>query len=144
LLVDDEEPLLRLMTDTLSELGYLPVGFTSSVEALAAFEAHPDRFDAVITDERMPRLSGATLIRAVRKSRPTIPVLLVSGYLGEEVVGRARQAGADAVLRKPLSTPALANSLARAIRSCGSERAVARQPVPARARRPRKAVAPRT
>jgi PAS domain S-box-containing protein len=125
LLVDDEEPLLRLMTDTLSELGYLPVGFTSSVEALAAFEAHPDRFDAVITDERMPRL-------------------LVSGYLGEEVVGRARQAGADAVLRKPLSIPALANSLARAIRFRGPELAVAQQPAPARPRRTRKANAPHT
>ncbi len=144
LLVDDEEPLLRVMTNTLAELGYLPVGFTSSVEALAAFEAHPDRFDAVITDERMPRLSGAALIRAVRKARPTIPILLVSGYLGEEVVGRAKQAGADAVLRKPLSTPALANSLARAIRSRHTEPAAAQQPAPARLRRPRKAVAPRT
>ncbi len=54
LIVDDEEPLVRLATRTLEELGYAPVGFTSSGAALAAFRADPQRFDALITDERMP------------------------------------------------------------------------------------------
>ncbi len=116
LLVDDEDALLQLMSDTLTELGYVPIGFSSGQEALAAFAAHPDRFDALITDERMPGLSGAALIRAVRAVRPSIPVLLVSGYLGPLIVERARSAGADMVLRKPLSTPELAHSLARALR----------------------------
>ncbi len=58
LVVDDEEPLVRLATRTLEELGYVPVGFTSSSAALAAFRADPERFDAVVTDERMPGISG--------------------------------------------------------------------------------------
>ena len=44
----------------------LSARFTSSTAALAAFRLHPDRFDAVLTDERMPGMSGATLIREVR------------------------------------------------------------------------------
>jgi PAS domain S-box-containing protein len=117
LLVDDEEPLVRLMTDTLSDIGYVVVGFTSSLDALAAFTAHPDRFDAVVTDERMPGLSGTALIRAVREIRPSIPVLLASGYVGADVAERARAAGADAVLSKPLAAAELAGALARVLRS---------------------------
>jgi CheY-like chemotaxis protein len=115
LVVDDEEPLVRLATRALAELGYEPVGFTSSVAALAAFRADPDGFDALVTDERMPGMSGATLIREVRGIRRAIPIVLVSGYLGKAVVSRAFNAGADEVLRKPLSARELATSLARVL-----------------------------
>jgi CheY-like chemotaxis protein len=81
LVVDDEEPLVRLATETLEALGYVPAGFTSSTAALAAFRANPKTFDAVITDERMPVLSGSALIREMRSIRRKIPILLVSGYL---------------------------------------------------------------
>ena len=89
LVVDDEEPLVRLATETLEELGYRPVGFTSSAAALDAFRADPKRFDAVITDERMPGMSGSALIREVRGIRRSIPILLVSGYVGGLVTNRA-------------------------------------------------------
>ena len=85
LVVDDEEPLVRIATETLAELGYRPVGFTSSSAALEAFRADPLGFDAVITDERMPGMSGSTLIREVRGIRAGIPTMLMSGYLGGTV-----------------------------------------------------------
>jgi len=109
LVVDDEELLMRLATETLEELGYAPVGFTSSTAALEAFRADPARFDALLTDERMPGLSGSALIREVRGVRDAIPVVLMSGYLGIENVD------ADVVIRKPLSRHDLATSVARAL-----------------------------
>src|SRR5258708_1443682 len=115
LVVDDEEPLVRLATRTLEELGYVPVGFTSSRAALAAFRADPQRFDAVVTDERMPGVSGSTLIREVRGIREAIPVVLMSGYVGDAVARQARDAGVAEVLRKPLSAHDLATSLARVL-----------------------------
>jgi CheY-like chemotaxis protein len=111
LVVDDEEPLVRLATETLERLGYAPVGFTSSAAALAAFRADPQRFDAVLTDERMPGLSGSALIREVRGIRDAIPVVLMTGYLGMKSVD------ADVVLRKPLSARDLAASMARVLRT---------------------------
>ncbi len=117
LIVDDEEPLVRLATATLSDLGYDPVGFTSSAGALEALRAAPESFDAVITDERMPGLSGTALIGAVRGIRRDIPILLVSGYIGGSIVNRAYNAGADEVLRKPLAARDLAASLARLLQS---------------------------
>jgi CheY-like chemotaxis protein len=117
LIVDDEEPLVTLAAETLAGLGYVPVGFTSSLAALEAFRAHPERFDAVITDERMPGISGSALIRELRDVRgDALPILLVSGYPGAAVVQRARDAGASAVLAKPLLARELATSLARALR----------------------------
>jgi signal transduction histidine kinase/ActR/RegA family two-component response regulator len=131
LVVDDEEPLVRLATRTLEELGYAPVGFTSSSAALAALRADPQRFDAVITDERMPGVSGSALIREVRGIRSSMPVVLMSGYLGPtadrvresglfQTLGMAQKIataiGADEVLQKPLSARDLATSLARVLR----------------------------
>lgn len=113
LVVDDEEPLLTLMTETLAELGYISVGFVSSVAALDAFRAKPESFDALITDARMPGISGAALISEVRRMRPSIPVVIVSGYVGAVATGRPDSERADEVLKKPLSARELATSLSR-------------------------------
>jgi CheY-like chemotaxis protein len=113
--VDDEEPLVRLATRTLEELGYEATGFTSSTAALAAFRADPQRYDAVITDERMPGMSGSALIREVRGIRSRIPIVLMSGYVGGAVASGARAAGAEEVLKKPLSARELAASLAKVL-----------------------------
>jgi PAS domain S-box-containing protein len=120
LVVDDEELLLTLAIRTLEELGYAPVGFALSAAALEAFRAEPGLFDAIVTDERMPGLSGSELIREVRAIRRAIPILLVGGYFGGQVTALALEAGADEVLNKPLSARDLAMSLARVLRSrCG-------------------------
>jgi PAS domain S-box-containing protein len=127
LVVDDEEPLARLASRTLEELGYAPVSFTSSAAALAAFRDDPHRFDALVTDERMPGMSGSALIHELRGMRSSLPVVLMSGYLGAKTAsapGRtteaaqqvASSASADEVLQKPVSARDLATGLARALR----------------------------
>jgi len=109
LVLDDEEALVRLAIETLKSLGYAPVGFTSSAAALAAFRADPEEFDVLLTDQRMPGLTGSALIREVRGIREAMPVVLMSGYLGIECMD------ADVVVRKPLSAGDLAAGLARAL-----------------------------
>ena len=110
LIVDDEEPLVQLASRTLEELGYMPVGFTSSSAALAAFRADPKRFDALITDERMPEMSGSVLIREVRGMRGSLPIVLMSGFLG------TTKGEADEVVQKPLTRRDFAASLARVLK----------------------------
>ena len=122
LVVDDEEILVRLATETLAELGYSPVGFTASGKALEAFLDNPEQFDAVITDESMPGASGSELIRRMRALRPTVPILLVSGYLSPAVIERAREAGATDVLKKPLLARDLQSALERVLRPTSSGR----------------------
>jgi nitrogen-specific signal transduction histidine kinase/CheY-like chemotaxis protein len=116
LVVDDEEPLVRLATETLISLGYAPVGFTSSVNALEEFGANPGLFDAILTDERMPGVTGSAIIREVRRINPSIPILLMTGFVGGAAALKARELGANDVLKKPLLARELATSLARVLR----------------------------
>ena len=115
MVIDDEEALVRLATETLAEIGYAVVGFTSSAKAIEAFVANPHHFDLVVTDESMPGFSGSELIRKMRSVRPTLPILLMSGYLSAAVVERAREAGATEVLKKPLSVRQLEIAVVRSL-----------------------------
>ena len=115
LVVDDESSLVTLISDRLIGLGYVPVGFTASTEALAAFRAHPERFDAVITDARMPDLSGSSLIRELRATRGDIPILMTSGFIEDPEIGHDGEDAPAALLKKPVSTRDLATSLARVL-----------------------------
>jgi signal transduction histidine kinase len=115
LLVDDEESLVRLGEEMIAELGYEPVGFTSSAAALATFRAEPQRFNAVLSDEAMPEMTGSELVHEIRKIRPDIPIVLMSGYVTTGLSARARDAGVVEVLAKPLVSGDIARSLASAL-----------------------------
>jgi signal transduction histidine kinase/CheY-like chemotaxis protein len=114
LLVDDELALVQLGEEMLAALGYEPAAYTSSVDALAAFTAEPERFDAVLTDETMPQLSGSQMALQMRKIRPGIPILLMSGYIGPNIAALARQSAVDDLLAKPLVSRDIARALAKA------------------------------
>ncbi len=116
LLVDDEEPLVRLGEELLAGLGYEPVGYTSSRAALAAFQAEPGRFQALLSDEAMPEMTGSELAAAVRRTQPGLPVVLMSGYVNAALLARAREAGVAEVLGKPLASGDIARALALALR----------------------------
>jgi PAS domain S-box-containing protein len=117
LLVDDEEALVRLGEEMLAGLGYEPVGFISSTAALEALRADPTRFDAVLSDESMPCLTGRELAAQARRMRPGMPVVLMSGYVSAALLQQARDIGVAEVLAKPLATPEIARALAAALRS---------------------------
>jgi PAS domain S-box-containing protein len=119
MIVDDESPLVALATEMLAKLGYKPVGFESSRAALHAFRTAPQRFDLVLTDEAMPDLVGTDLAREIRQIQPTLPIILMSGHGGAQLKQVATEIGADEVLRKPLQSRDLAESLARVLRSAG-------------------------
>ena len=115
LLVDDETPLLAVTAEVLSRLGYEAVSFDDSHTALAAFEAAPRQFDVVVTDEVMPGLTGTGLARALRRHRPDLPIVLVSGYSGPILTQDALAAGVSELLTKPLQSRDIATTLARVL-----------------------------
>ena len=115
LLIDDEAPVLAVTAEVLSRLGYEPVSFSDSHAALAAFEAAPERFDVVVTDEVMPGLTGTGLASVMRRQRPDLPIVLVSGYSGPILTQQAFAAGASELLVKPLQSREIATTLARVL-----------------------------
>jgi CheY-like chemotaxis protein len=107
MLVDDEEGTLSVMRQIVSRLGITRVeAFTSSMEALAAFEAAPESYELVITDFQMPHLDGIELSRRMLMAAPKIKILLMtgSGLIDDKT---AVQNGLCGLLRKPFKIPAL-------------------------------------
>ena len=116
LLVDDEKALVELGEELLAELGYEPAGYDSSIEAWRAFEANPDRFDAVLSDQTMPELTGIALIEKMRRMRPGLPAVLMSGYSTVQLEHDAQVSGISAILRKPIDRDELALAIRAALR----------------------------
>lgn len=102
LFVDDEEALADLGMRMLQHLGYNVSVRTSSIEALEAFRAHPDRFDLVITDMAMPNMSGDRLAKEIMQIRPDIPIILCTGYSELITADKAAEMGMGGFVMKPL------------------------------------------
>lgn len=115
LLVDDEEPLVRLGEEMLAELGYEPVGFVRAEAALDAFAAAPGRFDLILSDESMPGLTGSEMCRRMRAIRDDIPLILMSGFVTPTLMEAARTLGASEVIGKPPGSETIAHALHKAL-----------------------------
>jgi PAS domain S-box-containing protein len=115
LVVDNETSLVALAEETLAELGYEPIGFSSSAAALRAFRESPQLFDMVLTDESMPELTGTALAAEIALLRPDLPIVLMSGFAGAQLQERARALGIREVLRKPLQRKDIAECFRRVL-----------------------------
>ena len=101
MIIDDEDALCRLFEQALESQGYQVSAFTDSALALQAFNEQSDRYDLVITDQTMPRYTGADLVQKMLQIRPELPIVLMTGY--SEVIDEAKafQLGVKKYLRKP-------------------------------------------
>ena len=107
--VDDEAGLVHVITRLLKRLGYRSTGYSDADEALEAFRANPQEFNAVITDMTMPRMTGAQLAHELRALRPGMPVAIASGYESAEMEAAGR-AGITRIA-KPISMETLSQTL---------------------------------
>jgi PAS domain S-box-containing protein len=101
LYLDDEEPLVYLVTRVLQRLGYRVSGFTDPQEAFSAFASAPDGYDAVVTDLSMPGLSGTDFAKQVLQLRSSVPVIMTSGYVRPEDRTAALKVGVRELVLKP-------------------------------------------
>jgi DNA-binding response OmpR family regulator len=99
MVVDDDDTILSILNNALVILGYDVVLADSGEKALEEF--HKDKFDILITDYMMPGLSGKELISAVKKIKPDIPVIMITGYPLAYPPEVAKSEGIDAYLLKP-------------------------------------------
>jgi len=117
LFVDDETALANLAQAMLTRLGYDTEVYTSSRAALASFQAAPQRFDLVITDQTMPHMTGEALTLALRHIRPDIPIILCTGFSHTMTIEKASVLGVDAFLMKPLVVHDLGLAIQRVLAS---------------------------
>jgi len=108
LVIDDEAELAHLMEATLKRFGYNVVAMTDSMDAVAAFRAHPELFDLVITDHMMPKMTGERIASEVLATRPNTPIIVTTGFAGNNLKDKLNEMGICAFLVKPADTFELA------------------------------------
>jgi DNA-binding NtrC family response regulator len=115
LFVDDEEPLAILGRKMLESLGYRVMTTTRPDEALAAFRRQQDRFDLVITDMTMPKMTGEQLAHEFMRQRPDLPVILCTGFSERMSQVQAADMGFSGFLMKPLAIRDLSVTIRQAL-----------------------------
>ncbi len=108
LVVDDNRAAVSAIRRTLEFHGYTVVEAHSPAEALERLRTGSPEADLVVTDMIMPGMSGIALSEALRGVRPSLPILLVSGYSDQEVPHELLARARTAFLRKPFSIRELA------------------------------------
>ena len=116
ILVVEDDPRVRAATvETLEDLGYLPTACESGALAMDALNAAP--FALIVTDVVMPEMTGPEFVRAIAPRYGHIPVLYLTGYVGE--AGDAEELAGHHLLRKPFTIAALAAAVERALGTGG-------------------------
>jgi CheY-like chemotaxis protein len=113
LFVDDESSITRMGQLMLQRLGYRCETKVSPTEALELFQSDPTRFDLVITDMAMPKMTGVRLAKEIIRIQPDIPIILSTGFGDEMAEEEAKALGIKAYIIKPMAM----NELAKTIRS---------------------------
>jgi len=115
LFVDDELAIIDIEKRMLEHLGYKVEGRTSSIEALEAFRAQPDKFDLVITDMTMPNMTGDELARELMRIRPDLPIILCTGFSELIDEQKAKAMGIRAFVMKPVVMAEMAKAVRKAL-----------------------------
>jgi PAS domain S-box-containing protein len=113
LVVDDEGSVRGLFEQVLTGAGYEVVVARNGAEALK--KVHERRFDLLLTDLVMPEKEGLELIRILRKERPDLKIVAVSGAFGGTFLKAAQLLGAHATLLKPVSPDQLLGAVQGAL-----------------------------
>jgi len=116
LIVEDEATIRRVVASMLEEHGYIVSSTSSGPEAVAKLAESSD-IRLALVDLAMPGMGAEETIRAIRRVRPGIPVLVMSGSGGAELMGRLRQGDVSGFVAKPFNAEELAEHVARALRS---------------------------
>lgn len=111
LVVDDEPLMLRVAKRQLSQLGIEPVLAADGESALALLQSG-SRFDCIITDFVMPKMSGMTLVSKIRLFLPDIPIIIMTGYPSGSAADNQHAISEYTCLRKPFNRSDLAKVLA--------------------------------
>jgi two-component system, cell cycle sensor histidine kinase and response regulator CckA len=103
LLVEDEDSVRQLVSDTLAAKGYQVVPAENGEAGIAAAARHEGRIDLVITDVVMPGMGGRELVKQLAQLRPETKVLYLSGYTEDAIINEGTIERGAAFLQKPFT-----------------------------------------
>jgi len=105
LILDDEIDMLTALRETMKRFGFVPTTFSNPVDALA--KENVSDYDIVLTDMKMPRMTGLEFLEEIRKRGIYVPVIIITGFGTVESAVDAMKLGAADYILKPVSSEAL-------------------------------------
>jgi nitrogen-specific signal transduction histidine kinase/CheY-like chemotaxis protein len=103
LYLDDDEMVLKSLVSLLGLYGFQVRGYSDQLTALNALRIAENHFDILVTDYNMRGLSGLDVAKQVRKIRPDLPIIVISGHIDHELHTNADAAGVRALIAKPFT-----------------------------------------
>lgn len=116
LVIDDEDIIRTLLMDTLQLAGYLCDTAMSGKEGLCKLRKE-NNYDLLITDIRLPDISGLEILKIVNRKYPFIPVIVITGFASIENTKTALRMGAVDYIPKPFSSGTVLSAVGNAINS---------------------------
>jgi CheY-like chemotaxis protein len=120
LVIDDDPSVREVVSYLLASFGYDCQTAADGARGLARFDE--GGWDIVITDLAMPGMSGWEVAEAIRRRSSTVPIVLITGLIDPEVVGRASERGLP-VVPKPFGSEMLRAAVATALQASPSSQA---------------------
>jgi two-component system cell cycle sensor histidine kinase/response regulator CckA len=102
LLVEDDADLAELFSQALTSEGYTVDKFTDPVKACSSFEANPSKYQLVISDVRMPGMTGLQLVKRINKINRNVKVLMTSAFELNSLGSDLKEVSIEAFLEKPM------------------------------------------
>src|SRR3989338_8375426 len=99
--VDDEKMLLEVFSSLMRQFHYQADFFSSPMTALNSILGDPNRYQLIISDIRMPQMSGIQLAKTIRFVLPKIPIIFMTADMTDESKERALELGNVTILEKP-------------------------------------------
>jgi DNA-binding NtrC family response regulator len=115
LVIDDDQDVLDLLIGFFRPKGYELVTYDDAEEALEAIVAAPDSADVILSDLRLPKMSGVELTVELLEKGITTPIIIMTAHRSAEVALQAIEAGAYDFVVKPIHFPQLQVSVERAL-----------------------------
>ncbi len=100
MIIEDDEEMRSLLKDFFKEEGIETDSASNGSDAL--LELSKDHFDLIITDIRMPGLTGLDILPRIRRLKPETPIIVMTGYGSDDVRRRSLERGATVYLEKPI------------------------------------------
>jgi two-component system response regulator HydG len=126
LIAEDDPDLRDLLQDELEDAGYETIVCINGQKALDHIEHRHEQIDLLLTDIRMPGLSGNELLALIRESRPEVPVIVITAFGSVEQAVEMVKGGAFQYLTKPFDTEDLLQTVSKALEKSAPQREQAR------------------
>ena len=121
LVIDDEKVVLDSVTKILTDEGYDVDTNLSGREGLT--QALKEQYDIVLTDIRMPDIGGMRVLRDIKRTKPSLPVIMITGYASVKSSVQAMKLGAADYVEKPFTPDQLIKAVDTALETSASQEA---------------------